>query len=98
MTEPRIRGTYDEAQSSTLCLPAPLVRRLADFLPALARLRRREAQLDTGDTAWMLTSTALVLMMTIRPGIVLRRHGAQEERARHGDAEFAITRLISVLW
>ncbi|MFP3386085.1 ammonia channel protein, partial [Tritonibacter sp. SIMBA_163] len=26
--------------------------------------------LDTGDTAWMLTSTALVLMMTI-PGLAL---------------------------
>ena len=37
---------------------------------------------NSGDTAWMLTSIALVLMMTI-PGLgaVLRRHGAQEERA-----------------
>ena len=28
------------------------------------------AKLDSGDTAWMLTSTALVLMMTI-PGLAL---------------------------
>ena len=28
------------------------------------------AQLDTGDTAWMMTSTALVLMMTL-PGLAL---------------------------
>ena len=43
---------------------------------------------NSGDTAWMLTSVALVLMMTI-PGLgaVLRRHGAQEERRRHRDDE-----------
>ena len=29
-----------------------------------------EAKVDTGDTAWMLTSTALVLMMTV-PGLAL---------------------------
>ena len=45
-------------------------------------------KISSGDTAWMLTSTALVLMMTM-PGLalVLRRHGAQEKRARHADAE-----------
>ena len=38
--------------------------------------------LNSGDTAWMITSSALVLMMTI-PGLalVLCRHGAQEEHA-----------------
>ena len=35
--------------------------------PALAQ---DAPKLDTGDTAWMLTSTALVLMMTI-PGLAL---------------------------
>jgi Amt family ammonium transporter len=36
---------------------------------------------NSGDTAWMLTSVALVLMMTIPGlGLVLWRHGAQEER------------------
>ena len=44
-------------------------------------------KIDSGDTAWMLTSTALVLLMTIPgPGAVLCRHGAQEERARDDDA------------
>ena len=43
---------------------------------------------NSGDTAWMLTSVALVLMMTIPgPWLVLWRHGAQEERRRHGDDE-----------
>ncbi len=38
-------------------------------LPAFAQEAAAEApKLDTGDTAWMLTSTALVLMMTI-PGL-----------------------------
>ena len=41
---------------------------------------------NSGDTAWMLTSMALVLMMTIPgPRPLLRRHGPQEERRRHGD-------------
>ena len=40
-------------------------------------------KIDSGDTAWMLTSSLLVLMMTI-PGLALFycRHGAKEERAR----------------
>ena len=43
---------------------------------------------DTGDTAWMLTSSALVLMMTgPGPGAVLFRPGPAEERAWHHDAE-----------
>ena len=36
----------------------------------LRRSRRRTPKIDTGDTAWMLTCTALVLMMTI-PGLAL---------------------------
>ena len=46
-------------------------------------------KIDSGDTAWMLTSSALVLMMTI-PGLALfyARHGAQEEHACDGRAEF----------
>ena len=38
--------------------------------PALAARGDHQPKLDTGDTAWMLTSTALVLMMTI-PGLAL---------------------------
>jgi Amt family ammonium transporter len=44
---------------------------LAAFLGAAAASGQEEtAQLDTGDTAWMMTSTALVLMMTL-PGLAL---------------------------
>ena len=38
--------------------------------PAFAEEAAAAPKLDTGDTAWMLTSTALVLMMTI-PGLAL---------------------------
>jgi Amt family ammonium transporter len=41
--------------------------RLAATLPALAQ---DAAKLNSGDTAWMLTSTMLVLMMTV-PGLAL---------------------------
>src|SRR5688572_17644518 len=37
---------------------------------ATAALAQEEPALDSGDTAWMLTSTALVLMMTI-PGLAM---------------------------
>lgn len=40
----------------------------AGLMPALAMAN--ESVLDTGDTAWVLTATALVLMMTI-PGLAL---------------------------
>ena len=57
---------------------------LATSAPVLAQ----EATLDTGDTAWMLTSTALVLMMTI-PGLAMfyGGHGPAQERAGDGHAE-----------
>src|SRR5260370_613850 len=48
-------------------------------------------KISGGDTAWMLTSTAVVLMMCVPgPRAVLRRHGAQEKRARHSHAEFRL--------
>ncbi len=49
-----------------------------------------ESGLDTGDTAWVLTSTALVLFMTI-PGLSLFyacRPGAQQECVIGTDAVF----------
>ena len=39
-------------------------------LPAIAQAAPAAAPIDTGDTAWMLVSTAFVLMMTI-PGLAL---------------------------
>ncbi|MGZ6098967.1 MAG: hypothetical protein ACXWLL_11265, partial [Myxococcaceae bacterium] len=39
------------------------------FLPAPVWAQATEAHADTGDTAWMLVSAALVLLMT--PGLAL---------------------------
>ncbi len=58
-----------------------------------------EAVLNAGDTAWMLTSTALVLFMTI-PGLALFYAGMV--RAKNVLSVmmqcFAITALMTVLW
>jgi Amt family ammonium transporter len=54
---------------------------------------------NSGDTAWMLTSMALVLMMTI-PGLALF-YGGLVRKKNVGDTvmtAFAITCLISILW
>ena len=42
----------------------------AATLLATSGARAQDAVLDSGDTAWMLTATALVLMMTI-PGLAM---------------------------
>src|SRR4029453_17725960 len=54
---------------------------------------------NSGDTAWMLTSVALVLMMTI-PGLGLF-YGGMVRKKNVGDTvmtRFAITCLITILW
>ncbi len=57
------------------------------------------AKLDSGDTAWMLTSTALVLLMTI-PGLALFYGGMVRKKNVLATVmqSFAITCLVSVLW
>ncbi|MBN9275614.1 MAG: ammonium transporter, partial [Mesorhizobium sp.] len=55
--------------------------------------------LDAGNTAWMLTSTALVLMMTI-PGLALFYGGMVRKKNVLATImqSFAITCLVTVLW
>ena len=67
---------------------------LAD--PALAE---ETPALDTGDTAWMLTSTALVLFMTI-PGLALFYGGMVRKKNVLATVmqSFAITCLMTILW
>ena len=62
--------------------------------PALAA-----EKLDTGNTAWMLTSTLLVLMMTI-PGLALFYGGMVRKKNVLATVmqSFAITCLMTVLW
>ena len=56
-------------------------------------------KLDSGDTAWMLTSTALVLLMTI-PGLALFYGGMVRKKNVLSVLMqcFAITCLVTVLW
>jgi Amt family ammonium transporter len=56
-------------------------------------------KLNSGDTAWMLTSTALVLMMTI-PGLALFYGGMVRKKNILATLmqSFAITCLVTVLW
>ena len=62
-------------------------------MPAFAQ------ELDTGDTAWMLTSTAIVLMMTI-PGVALFYGGMVRKKNLLATLmqSIAITALVSVIW
>jgi Amt family ammonium transporter len=56
-------------------------------------------KIDTGDTAWMLTSTALVLMMTI-PGLALFYGGMVRKKNVLATVaqSFGATCVITVLW
>src|SRR6195256_4371960 len=54
---------------------------------------------NSGDTAWMLTSVALVLMMTI-PGLGLF-YGGMVRKKNVGDTvltSFAVTCLVTIIW
>lgn len=57
------------------------------------------AQINAGDTAWMLTSTALVLMMTV-PGLALFYGGMVRRKNVLSTLmqSFAITCLVTILW
>ena len=69
----------------------------ADDAPAAAAAAA--PKIDSGDTAWMLTSTALVLMMTI-PGVALFYGGMVRKKNVLATMmqSFAITCLVTVLW
>ena len=68
-------------------------------LPAGALAQTDAPTIDSGDTAWMLTSTALVLMMTI-PGLALFYGGMVRKMNLLATVmqSFAITCLVAVLW
>lgn len=66
---------------------------------ALAAAADSEPKLDSGNTAWMLASTALVLLMTI-PGLALFYGGMVRKKNVLATMmqSFAITALVTVLW
>jgi Amt family ammonium transporter len=91
------------AQDATPPASAPAAAAPAAAAPADAAAAPAAAtpapKLDSGDTAWMLTSVALVLMMTI-PGLALFYGGMVRKKNVLATLmqSFAITCLITVLW
>ena len=70
------------------------------LLPLLAGSAVAQDQaLDTGDTAWMMTATALVLLMTI-PGLAMFYGGMVRQKNILATAaqSFAAAAVMSVLW
>jgi Amt family ammonium transporter len=71
----------------------------ASFVPGVALAADTPLAINSGDTAWMLTSTALVLLMTI-PGLavfyggMVRRHNVLSTVMQ----SFATACLVAVLW
>ncbi len=80
-----------------------LLRRAALALPfllcALPAFAEDAAKIDSGDTAWMLSSTALVLLMTI-PGVALFYAGMVRKKNVLATMmqSFIITCLVTVVW
>ncbi|GLO43465.1 MULTISPECIES: ammonium transporter [Pseudomonas] len=72
---------------------------LSLVMPGLALAEEAAPALNSGDTAWMLTATALVLFMTI-PGLALFYGGMVRSKNVLSVMMqcFAITGLMSILW
>jgi Amt family ammonium transporter len=79
------------AAAAAAATPAPA--------PAAAPAPPKPPAYNNGDTAWMLTSTALVLMMTI-PGLALFYAGMVRKKNILATVmqSFAITCLVSIAW
>lgn len=71
----------------------------AELMPQHVPHRVPVAQLDSGDTAWLLTATALVLLMSL-PGLALFYAGMVRRKNILGTLAqvFATSALVSLLW
>src|SRR5262252_5422044 len=68
-------------------------------LPVFAQAADAQPKIDTGDTAWMLTSAALVLFMTI-PGLALFYGGLVRSKNVLGTLmqSFIMVGIITLQW
>ena len=68
-------------------------------MPAWAQGAQESPKIDSGDTAWMLSSTALVLMMTV-PGLALFYGGMVRKKNVLATLmqSFTICCLVTVVW
>ena len=96
---PASRGTRTSLYSGLIAVLLAALPVLVFGEEAAAPAAEAAPTLNSGDTAWMLTSTALVLFMTI-PGLALFYAGMV--RAKNALSVmmqcFAITCLVTVLW
>ena len=94
---PTFHASY--AQTPTPAAAAPAAAAAEAPPPACDAKTLEKCTPNSGDTAWMLTSMAIVLMMTL-PGLALF-YGGMVRKKNVGDTvmtSFAITCLISILW
>jgi ammonium transporter, Amt family len=94
---PTFDASYAQAPAAAPAAPAAAPADAGP--PACSAKVLTECTPSSGDTAWMLTSVALVLMMTI-PGLGLF-YGGMVRKKNVGDTvmtSFAITCLITIMW
>ncbi len=86
-----VTETTETTNSELAAAPAP-----AEQAPAPAE---EEPKLDTGDTSWILVSTALVLLMTI-PGLALFYGGMVRKKNVLGTMahSFVAAAIVSITW
>jgi Amt family ammonium transporter len=93
--------TTEQPREEPMRMPARALAAAAAALLAMAgpALAQDGPKIDTGDTAWMLTSTALVLMMTI-PGLALFYAGMVRKKNVLATMmqSFAVCALVTVVW
>jgi Amt family ammonium transporter len=72
---------------------------LTFLFPSVEFTNTGKSHFNTGDIAWMLMSTALVLIMTPGSGFLLRWDGQQKERDLYHAAKRGICMvIITVMW
>ena len=96
LTTPLLTSAQDTSQTSPT---APYVTAPSAPQAPAPSATTPQAKIDKGDTAWMLTSSALVLMMTI-PGLFLFYGGLVRRKNVLGTImhSFIIVAVITIQW
>jgi ammonium transporter, Amt family len=93
------QNTADTATAAASNTTAPATPAAAPAAAPATPAAPATLKVDSGDTAWMLTSTALVLMMTI-PGLALFYGGMVRKKNVIATVaqSFAITAVVTLVW
>jgi Amt family ammonium transporter len=94
-----VLATLGVALAQAPAAPAPAATPAAPAAGTVTPAPAPASKIDKGDTAWMLTSTALVLMMTA-PGLALFYGGMVRQKNALGTLmhSFIIMAVISIQW